>query len=155
MGEGCPSSAVALLRRVEGEGSRSVPASLDQDIPKMPSPCPSPVRRERATLLTRSDMIDPRYKSHPSSARHWTKRGGPTMLLGSRVMNDDEQIILNFLRDSRETCFGRREIARRAIRRSDYEEDPHWADAPLAALVAHGFVEINEGGQYQFKKGAR
>jgi hypothetical protein len=67
-----------------GEGGRSVPANLDQDIPQMPSPCPSPVRRERETFLTRSGIIDPRYKSHPAvparsgfdrSTRTWLSNG--------------------------------------------------------------------------------
>jgi hypothetical protein len=79
MGEGRPSSAVALLRRVEGERGRSVPANLDQGIPKMPSPCPSPVRRERETFLTRSGTIDPRYKSHPPQAGRAREASGPSV----------------------------------------------------------------------------
>ena len=75
------------------------------------------------------------------------------MLRHSGFMSDDELVILNFLKGSRETCFARREIARRANRRSLYEENPHWADAPLASLVAHGFIEIKDDGSYQFKKG--
>jgi hypothetical protein len=67
-------------------------------------------------------------------------------------MSDDELIVLNFLKGSRETWFARREIARRATRRSLYEENPHWADAPLAALVAHDLVVMNDSGLYQFKR---
>jgi oligopeptide transport system substrate-binding protein len=52
-----------------GEGGRSIAVSLNQDIPQMPSPCPSPVRRERETLLTRSGNTDPRYRSHPLDPR--------------------------------------------------------------------------------------
>jgi|WetSurMetagenome_2_1015567.scaffolds.fasta_scaffold381500_2 hypothetical protein len=69
-------------------------------------------------------------------------------------MTDDELVVLSFLKECRETCFGRREIARRAARRSLYEENPHWADGPLASLVAHGLVEITDQGLYRFKKGS-
>jgi Tfp pilus assembly protein PilF len=57
-----------------GEGGRSVPASLKQDIPKTPSPFPSPVGRERETLLTPSGVIDPRHKSHPPTKRLLSSR---------------------------------------------------------------------------------
>jgi hypothetical protein len=67
-------------------------------------------------------------------------------------MNDEETTILNFLRGSPETWFARREIARRAGRRSLFEENPHWADDSLNALAAQGVVEINDSGHYKFKK---
>jgi hypothetical protein len=67
-------------------------------------------------------------------------------------MNDEEMTVLNFLKTSPETCFARRELARRAGRRSLFEENPHWVDAPLAALVGQGLVEIKDNGSYQFKK---
>ena len=67
-------------------------------------------------------------------------------------MNDEEMTVLNFLKTSPETCFARRELARRAGRRSLFEENPHWVDAPLAGLVGQGLAEINDNGSYQFKK---
>lgn len=59
---------------------------------------------------------------------------------------------MTFLNSSPETYFARREIARRAVRRQVYEENQHWADAPLASLVLKGMVQQNDGGQYRIKK---
>lgn len=67
-------------------------------------------------------------------------------------MTDEEQQIMTFLNSSPETYFARREIARRAVRRQVYEENQHWADAPLASLVLKGMVQQNDGGQYRIKK---
>lgn len=67
-------------------------------------------------------------------------------------MTDEEQLILTFLNSSPETYFARREIARRAVRRQVYEENQHWADAPLASLVLRGVIQQNDGGQYRVKK---
>ncbi len=67
-------------------------------------------------------------------------------------MNEEEIIVLNFLRTSPETYFGRREIARRAVRRKVYEENPHWADAALVALVDNALIEQDENCLYRLKK---
>ena len=67
-------------------------------------------------------------------------------------MTDVELTIMNYLGASPETYFARKEIARKAVRRSEYEENPHWADAPLTALLLKGVVEQNESGLYRFKK---
>ena len=67
-------------------------------------------------------------------------------------MTDSEFTILNFLQTSPESFFARREIARRAVKRQEYEENPHWADAPLAALLAIGEIEQNEVGLYRLKQ---
>ncbi len=67
-------------------------------------------------------------------------------------MTDTELTILNYLLSSPEAWFGRREIARRAVKRSVYEENQHWADAPLAALVANKMVEVNDAGLYRYLK---
>lgn len=56
--------------------------------------------------------------------------------------------IINFLKQNREALYNRKEIARKARRRSDYEEDPHWAVAPLASLVAQKYVLQNDSGLY-------
>jgi len=56
---------------------------------------------------------------------------------------------MTFLNSSPETYFARREIARRAVRRQVYEENQHWADAPLASLLMQGMIEKNDGGQFR------
>jgi hypothetical protein len=68
------------------------------------------------------------------------------------VMTEAEFTILDYLQGSPETFFARKEIARRAVRRQIYEENQHWADAPLAALLLKGLIEQNEGGLYRLKK---
>jgi hypothetical protein len=46
----------------------------------------------------------------------------------------------------------RKEIARKAVKRTVFEENPHWADAPLASLLNQGIVEQNESAQYRLAK---
>ena len=67
-------------------------------------------------------------------------------------MNEAEFTILNFLQSSPETYFARKEIARRAVKRQMYEENQHWADAALAALLLKGMIQQNESGLYRLKK---
>jgi hypothetical protein len=67
-------------------------------------------------------------------------------------MNEAEYIVLAFLQTSPEIYFARREIARRAVKRKVYDEDPHWADAALVALVDRALVEQDETGRYRLKK---
>ena len=67
-------------------------------------------------------------------------------------MTEAEFTILSFLQSSPESFFARKEIARRAVRRQEYEENPHWADAALAGLVLKDLIEQNQSGQYRFKK---
>jgi hypothetical protein len=67
-------------------------------------------------------------------------------------MNEEEFIILAFLRASPESYFARREIARRAVKRKVYEEDPHWADAALVALLDKKLIEQDQTGLYRLKK---
>lgn len=59
---------------------------------------------------------------------------------------------MNFLRGSPDAYVARREIARKALKRTLFEENPHWADAPLAALVDQDLVEQNESGHYKIKR---
>ena len=59
---------------------------------------------------------------------------------------------MSFLKGSPDGYVARREIARKALKRTIFEENPHWADAPLAALVDQGEVEQNESGHYKIKK---
>jgi hypothetical protein len=67
-------------------------------------------------------------------------------------MTYEEMTIMTFLRGSPEVYFARREIARKALKRRVFEEDPHWADAPLVSLVDRHLVEQNDNGQYRIKK---
>ena len=55
-------------------------------------------------------------------------------------MSYEETAIMNFLIGSRDSYVARREIARKALKRTIFEENPHWADAPLSALVDQGLV---------------
>ena len=66
-------------------------------------------------------------------------------------MSEGEYSILNFLQGSPDSFFARKEIARRAVKRQVYEEDQHWANAPLAALLAQGKIEQNQSGLYRIK----
>ena len=69
-------------------------------------------------------------------------------------MSREEYAVWLFLSDHPESCFSRREIARRATKRTVFEEDPHWADDSLNALVARGIVEVNDDGHYRLKRGS-
>jgi hypothetical protein len=66
-------------------------------------------------------------------------------------MTYEEMAIMNFLRGS-PNYVARREIARKALKRTVFEENPHWADAPLTGLVDQGLVEQDESGHYKIKK---
>lgn len=59
---------------------------------------------------------------------------------------------MNLLRGSPETYMARREIARKALKRTVFEENPHWADAPLSSLVDQRLLEQNESGHYRIMK---
>ena len=67
-------------------------------------------------------------------------------------MTYEELAIMNFLKGSRDSYVARREIARKALKRTVFEENPHWADAPLGALVDQGEVEQNDSGHYRIKR---
>ena len=118
---------------------------------------PRVIRSRRLTFFPAKVQLRPPEEPcatwlHP---RRW--EGGRTARdeTGLGQMKDDEIMVLNFLAMYPETPFARREIARKAGRRSLFEENPNWVDAPLAALVSHGLVEVNDSGQYQFKRGAK
>lgn len=68
------------------------------------------------------------------------------------MLSHEEQTIMDLLSGSPETYFARREVARRAVKRTVFEENAHWADAPLASLIAQGVVEVNESGLVRYKK---
>lgn len=67
-------------------------------------------------------------------------------------MTKEESLVLEFLQDRAEEVFSRGEIARRAGKRKMVEADPHWADVPLASLVARNLVKVDKNGDYQFNK---
>jgi hypothetical protein len=64
-------------------------------------------------------------------------------------MTTEEMEIVAFLKQYPDTFFTRKEISRKAKRKSEYEENPHWAAAPLASLVMQKAVEQNESGHYK------
>ena len=59
---------------------------------------------------------------------------------------------MDFLKGSPDTYVARREVARKALKRTVFEENPHWADAPLASLVQQRLVEQNESGHYRIQR---
>ena len=59
---------------------------------------------------------------------------------------------MDFLRSGPDNFVGRREIARKALKRTVFDEDPHWADAPLTSLVDRNLLEQNESGHYRIKR---
>jgi len=67
-------------------------------------------------------------------------------------MTYDENIILQYLRANPDALFTRKEISRRAVKRTVFDENPRWAETPLASLVGQGLVEVDENGYYQLKK---
>jgi hypothetical protein len=67
-------------------------------------------------------------------------------------MTADEYEIVQFLKSSRDAFFARKEIARRVRSREEYEENPHWSDAPLSSLLAQGIVEQNNSGHYKLSE---
>jgi hypothetical protein len=68
------------------------------------------------------------------------------------AMLEEENNILFFLRENRGSAFTLREIAKKAVRRKVFEENPNWAHQPLAALVAKDLVVIDDRGCYSLKK---
>jgi hypothetical protein len=67
-------------------------------------------------------------------------------------MNPDERAIWAFLKDFPQQAMSRREIARRAVKRRVFEENPRWVDAPLDALITRGVVEVTEDGHYRLRQ---
>lgn len=68
-------------------------------------------------------------------------------------MTDEEQHIVDFLKGSPDTFFARKEIARKAVKRTFYELNPRWVEAPLASLVYKEIVETNDSGYYRLNTG--
>ncbi len=68
-------------------------------------------------------------------------------------MTYEEAEIVHFLSGFPEIFVARREIARKAVKRSVFEENPHWLDAPLNSLLGRGVLEQNDNAQYRLKPG--
>jgi len=67
-------------------------------------------------------------------------------------MTQEESFVLSFLQERPDSAFSRGEIARKAAKRSVYEADRRWVDAPLASLVAQRLVQVDGSGNYQIYK---
>jgi hypothetical protein len=67
-------------------------------------------------------------------------------------MTYEELAIMAFLQGTPGCYVARREIARKALKRKVFEENPHWADAPLGGLVDQGLVEQDDSGHYRIKR---
>ncbi len=67
-------------------------------------------------------------------------------------MTTEEMEILQFLKQTPDTYYARKEICRKARSRDDYEANPHWAAAPLNNLVALGHVVQNPSGHYKLSE---
>jgi hypothetical protein len=64
-------------------------------------------------------------------------------------VSDAERVIVEFLSQNPENSCSRMEIARKAVRRSVFTENPHWVDAPLATLVDRKIVVQDKSGAYR------
>jgi hypothetical protein len=66
-------------------------------------------------------------------------------------MTYEETAIITLLSGSPMVFLARREIARKTLKRALFEENPHWADAPLVSLVDQDLIEQNDSGHYRVK----
>jgi hypothetical protein len=67
-------------------------------------------------------------------------------------MTHEEMAIMNFLQGCGDTYVARREIARKALKRQIFEENPHWTDASLSGLMDRRLLEQNDSGHYRIKR---
>jgi hypothetical protein len=67
-------------------------------------------------------------------------------------MTSEEQAIVDFLKGNGQVFVSRKEIARKAVHRSVFEENPRWVDAPLVSLVNQNVVERNDAAQYRLSR---
>jgi len=67
-------------------------------------------------------------------------------------MTYEETLVLQFLEESPESFFSRREIARKAVKRREFEENPQWAVSAIAALLEREEIEENIAGSIGWKK---
>lgn len=64
-------------------------------------------------------------------------------------MTSEGLTILQFMQSDSEAWYSRKEISRRAVSRKEFEENPQWATAALAALMNDGIIETNPAGLYR------
>jgi len=69
-------------------------------------------------------------------------------------MTSDEHVIPEFLRAYPDTSFSRKEISRKAVKRTVYEENTRWAETPLTSLLGQGLIETDDSGYCRIKKKA-
>ncbi len=67
-------------------------------------------------------------------------------------MTDEEYAIVNYLQGIPGGFAARKEIARKAAGRGNFEANPRWVDAPLQALLDRGQIEQNDSGQFRLKQ---
>lgn len=67
-------------------------------------------------------------------------------------MTSEEAVILQFLEENPETWFSRREVARKAVSREEYEANRNWASAAFSGLLLRGKIEENESGHVKFRQ---
>ena len=67
-------------------------------------------------------------------------------------MNFEETTVLDFLKATPELWYSRREVARKAVRRRDYEENPNWAATAITSLLGRGLIEESAAGSIKFKQ---
>ena len=70
-------------------------------------------------------------------------------------MTAEEQIIVDFMQQSPESGYSRMEIARKAVKRKEFEENPRWADAPLSALMDRKVVVLDKTGALRLNPESR
>ena len=63
-------------------------------------------------------------------------------------MTEEATLILEYLRSRPDCACAKREIARKAVHRTVYEENPRWVDAPLQALLNQNLIQVDESGNY-------
>ena len=69
-------------------------------------------------------------------------------------MTAEELVIVEFMQHSPEAGYSRMEIARKAVKRKEFEENPRWADAPLNALVDRKVVVLDKSGAFRLNTGS-
>jgi len=67
-------------------------------------------------------------------------------------MTYEETLVLQFLEESPESFYSRREIARKAVKRREFEENPQWAVSAISALLEREEIEENIAGSIGWKK---
>jgi len=63
-------------------------------------------------------------------------------------MSEEESQILEFLKSQPQSSCNKREIARRAVHRKVYEENPRWVDAPIQGLLNANLIQMDKNGGF-------